>query len=316
MDNLRFLYDEPQEAAWFRNLDSRLSNIPMARIGDTNESSKVSRVLSYDRPDIVLIDGNQPILVIEESSEVPSGHNVLQRFPRLAAAAENSVPCLYFGPYVAMKHGGETRGPRYVNLRLFKALARMSEITGSAVTTINWPVDSSFEIIRGAEASRSVREYMAMFLDGYSQVGFDGINELIIQSEFHRQTIDEQQHFSEHNITLRNRISYESPPDSVEIMSRDEFSSIFGVQNIMTERVLVYSCGTRTVRSDPYTGAAMAYDYLYVKGNDMTFVLRFQNLPIEEWKRVSMRDRKDIRLYRHAADVLVFEDGWKWSKKN
>ena len=48
----------------------------------------------------------------------------------------------------------------------------------------------------------------------------------------------------------------------------------------------------------------------------MTFVLRFQNLPIEEWKRVSMRDRKDIRLYRHAADVLVFEDGWKWSKKN
>ena len=146
MTNLRFLYDEPQEASWFRDLDSRLSNIPMARIGDTDESSKVRRVLSYDRPDIVLIDGEQPILSIEETIEVPSGHNVGQRFARLAAASEVAVPALYFGPYVAKKHGGKTAGPRYVNLRLFKALDRMIEITGSAVITLNWPVDENFEM--------------------------------------------------------------------------------------------------------------------------------------------------------------------------
>ena len=318
MDNLRFLYDEPQEAAWFRALDSRLSNIPMAHIGDTNESSKVSRVLSYDRPDIVLIDGDQPILVVEESEEVPSGHNALQRFARMAAASENSVPAIYFGPYKAFKGGGETRGPRYMNLRLFKAFHRMMEITGSVVTTINWPVDSNAMVIKGPgwPGSKSVREYMSMFLDAYLRVGFAGINQAILESDFHIQSIAEQENFAENEITLRNRISYDSPPDTVEIMSNDEFSRRYGISNISAEKILVYSCGTRTVRSDPYTGSAIAYDYLYAKGNNMKIALRFQNLPIEEWERVSMRDRKDIRLYRHVGDVLIFQNGWKWSKKN
>ena len=51
-------------------------------------------VLSYDRPDIILVDGDTPILVVEETVEVPSGHNVGQRFARIAAAAQGwrSIP--------------------------------------------------------------------------------------------------------------------------------------------------------------------------------------------------------------------------------
>jgi hypothetical protein len=308
MDNLRFLYDEPQEAAWFRNLDPRLSNIPMARIGDTNESSKVSRVLSYDRPDIVLIDGDQPILSIEETIEVPSGHNVGQRFARLAAASEASVPALYFGPYVAKKHGGKTAGPRYVNLRLFKALDRMIEITGGAVLTLNWPVDGNFEIRRDPQKDKYVREFIKLFLDEYEVVGFNQINNSILGSDFFKQAIERRTEFIE--TSIRRKDDYEKPPNSVEILSRNEFYKRFHI-NSNSKEILVYKVGMKKIRSDPYTGMAMLYDYLYVKRKDRSLALWFPEISSNDWKSAAQnKKRKDVRLYLHSGDIIIFSDGW------
>jgi len=312
MGNLRFLYDEPQEAAWFRNLDPRLSNIPMARIGDTNESSKVSRVLSYDRPDIVLIDGEQPILSIEETIEVPSGHNVGQRFARLAAASEASVPALYFGPYVAKKHGGKTAGPRYVNLRLFKALDRMIEITGGAVITLNWPVDENFEIRRDPQKDKYVREFMKLFLDEYDVVGFNQINNSILGSSFFKQAIARRTEFIE--TSIRRKDDYEKPPNSVEILNRNDFYRRFQI-NSNCKDILVYKVGMKKIRSDPYTGMAMLYDYLYVKRKDRALALWFPEISSNDWKSAAQnKKRKDIRLYLHSADIIIFSDGWMMTK--
>ena len=141
MSNFTILYDEPQEAEWFRTLDPRLANATEVAITDAQLWPSVQRVLLYDRPDIVLLDGETPILVVEQTVEVPSGHNVGQRFARIAAAAEAGVPVLYFGPYAARKHGGITAGPRYVNVRLFQALDALVRTRDTAVTAINWPVD-------------------------------------------------------------------------------------------------------------------------------------------------------------------------------
>ena len=140
--------DEIQEADWFRGLHPELAEAKEGVITDAHFQPGVKNVLSYDRPDIVLLDGEKPILVVEETVEVPSGHNVGQRFARIAAAAEARVPFLYFGPYVAKKHGGVTAGPRYMNVRLFHALDAVERITGTAVTTINWPVDANCEVQR------------------------------------------------------------------------------------------------------------------------------------------------------------------------
>jgi len=144
MPNFIILYDEPHEAEWFRSLHDDLKDANEESITRNQQWPKVQSVLAYDRPDIILLDNGTPILIIEETVEVPSGHNVGQRFARIAAAAENHVPCLYFGPYVAKKHGGETAGPRYINVRLFHALDAMVRTTGTAVTTINWPVDNHY----------------------------------------------------------------------------------------------------------------------------------------------------------------------------
>ena len=84
MPPFTILYDEPQEADWFRNLHPDLVDADESTITNAVVNPDV---LAYDRPDIVLLDDQQPILVVEETVEVPSGHNVGQRFARLAAAA-------------------------------------------------------------------------------------------------------------------------------------------------------------------------------------------------------------------------------------
>ena len=126
MINLYYIFcDSIQEGMWFKNLDPHLAQAELVMIPNRVEDQRrygIDSVLIYDRPDIILKEDNEIIFVLERTIEVPSGHNVGQRFGRLVAAARARIPVVYFGPYAAYKHGGKTAGPRYMNLRLFYAL--------------------------------------------------------------------------------------------------------------------------------------------------------------------------------------------------
>ena len=191
MPRFTILYDEPQEAEWFRNLDREFQDADEIPITDASRLRTVQKVLSYDRPDIVLLDRGMPILVVEETVEVPSGHNVGQRFARIAASAEAGIPFLYFGPYVAKKHGGITAGPRYMNVRLFLALDAMERITGTAVTTINWPVDAYSEVLRGHAKDADVREYISTLLTIRARSRDMGhLNRSLLSSQIHHRMVE------------------------------------------------------------------------------------------------------------------------------
>jgi len=110
---MEIYYDSLQEGTWFKSMHDDLKDARLIAINDIKSGTPVSKALEYDRPDIILADNGIPILVIERTIEVPTGHNVGQRFARLAAAAEAKIPLVYFGPYMARKHGGITSGPRY-----------------------------------------------------------------------------------------------------------------------------------------------------------------------------------------------------------
>ena len=73
MSNFTILYDAPQEVAWFRSLDNKLADANEVAINDAIKDARgwpsMQGVLAYDRPDIVLLDGETPILVIEETKE-------------------------------------------------------------------------------------------------------------------------------------------------------------------------------------------------------------------------------------------------------
>lgn len=305
------LYDEPHEAAWFKNLHADLANAEEISLDEAADTQRLNGVLGYDRPDIVLIRNDEPILVVEETVEVPSGHNVGQRFARLAAAAEHRVPCLYFGPYKAKKHGGETAGPRYMNLRLFGALDAMTRVTGTAMTTINWPVDEHCEVRRDAAKDDDVREYIRTLLRLDPSIDHDGLNRAMLESEIHKRMLVERDEFSR---TLVRGDQYDLPPNSVEFLTSSTFESSHGIHpsqvGINTEEIVLYNVGMNSIRSDPYTGMAMLYHYLYIAEHpDRSLILWFPNITFELWRRAARNQRrKDIRLYKHSAEAILFRD--------
>jgi hypothetical protein len=313
MSNLTILYDEPHEAAWFRSLHPNLSGAKEEAITVAQRWPSVQNVLGYDRPDIVLLDGDTPILVIEETVEVPSGHNVGQRFARIAAAAECGVPCLYFGPYVARKHGGNTAGPRYMNVRLFHAIDAMVRTTKTAITTINWPVDEHCEVRRDRDKDRDVLEYVATFFKVYRAGGLAGINQALLASEVHVRMVKERNAFVSKSI--RNPVQYDEPPLSVEVLSRIEFKRRHGraIDHLPGDasEIVLYNVGMTNIRSDPYTGMAMLYKYLYIaECPSRSLVLWFPNITTATWQAAAQGSkRKDIRLFRIVADAILFSDG-------
>ena len=313
MSDLTILYDEPQEAAWFRALHTDLRDAKEEAITLAQGWPSVRDVLAYDRPDIILLHGKNPILVVEETVEVPSGHNVGQRFARIAAAAECGVPCLYFGPYVAKKHGGATAGPRYMNVRLFHAIDAMVRTTRTVITTINWPVDEHHEVRRDPAKDRDVREYVATFFNVYRADDLPAVNAALLVSDIHRRMISERDVFVSESI--RDPEQYDGPPSSVELLPVSELKRRYGraVEKLPSNanEVVFYNVGMNNIRSDPYTGMAMLYRYLYiVEQPSRLLVLWFPNVAVSQWRAATRRgNRKDIRLFRIAADAILFSDG-------
>lgn len=310
---LQILYDSLNEGRWFRSLhpalaDAELRPFPPALLRLDN----LRGVLRFDRPDIVLTDGKSPILVVERTTEVPSGHNVGQRFARLAAAAREGVPSVYFGPYSAFKHGGETSGPRYMNLRLFRALDAVMRIEGCPVTTIRWPVDTRYEIVRGSRKDERLREYLAMFFEAYERDP-DTVPQVILNSDFAREQEVERTEFVAREV--RRSAGYDRPPPSVGRAAPAAFGIPADAAAALGDEIVFYQVGMRYIRSDPYTGMAIMYAYLYCGGLDRALrplVLGFPYIGVADWRAAAGRgkDTKTIRLYRLISDGILFADGY------
>lgn len=311
---MEIYYDSLQEGNWFKGLHPDFSDASLIPINDIKVGTPVAKALEYDRPDIILVDKNEPILVIERTIEVPTGHNVGQRFARLAAAAEAKIPLVYFGPYMARKHGGETEGPRYMNLRLFYALDIVADINKTAVTTINWPVDAKCELLRTPAKDQRMKEYLDIFLMAYKKSGVEAVNKALIESGFSAQQAQEREDFIKEFVKSPKR--YDLPPPSVEVMDVKTFTGMTKIPSqILTnfQEVVFYDIGMRYVRSDPYTGTGMLYQYLYVLGEKSikrALVLHFPNISQAMWDTASRSGRrKDVRLFKHIADLIVLKDG-------
>lgn len=301
--------DSLQEGMWFKNLNPIFQAATLEIIPNTQREQLacgLDRVLIYDRPDIILMHNGRVIFVLERTVEVPSGHNVGQRFGRLVAAAKERIPVVYFGPYAAYKHGGATAGPRYMNLRLFYSLQKVSEIYNTAITTINWPIDNRYEILRTPQKDQRIKQYIELFMDYYMVNGMNGLTEYIKNSPFQEEQLLEQQYFAETEI--RNPEQYDTPPESVEILSLAQFQHRYCElpreisQGIDT--IVLYNIGMTYIRSDPYSGMAALYYYLYC--NDHTAqILHFSNIDSSEWD-AQRKTTKTYRMFKEFGDAILF----------
>lgn len=307
-------FDDIQEGVWFASLHPQLADAQLEPItGAVATNPRLGDVLQYDRPDIILAHNGEPVLVLERTVEVPSGHNVGQRFARLAAAAEAHRPLVYFGPYVARKHGGETEGPRWMNLRLFHALSVVSRVHETAITTINWPVDADFEIVQDSSKDDRVQAYMSTFFEVFEAEGLNGLNVGLLTSEVQQAQLAEQAAFAR---TIKNPEQYDGPPPSVRFLSGRDAAAEFGFAELATHReMVIYQVGMKYIRSDPYTGMAMLYRYLYVLGEpekDRRLILHFPHVDDAMWDVAAVAARrKDIRIYRKVADGIIFSGSYR-----
>lgn len=308
-------YDSIQEGVWFRELVEELTGSALYPFPPRNQCpSYLLELLSLDRPDIILVDHEQPILVLERTTEVPSGHNVGQRFGRLVAAAYKRIPAVYFGPYMAYKHGGDTQGPRYMNLRLFYALKAVARIENTAITTINWPVDDDCEIIQTSDKDNRIKKYLQLLLSSYHTVGLSKIGAILMASEFEEEQEAERVTFAQTKVSDVDQ--YDSPPPSVVIDSWKSIPELAArsPKNLSRGKVVFYNIGMRYIRSDPYAGSALLYAYLYCGGisnrnNDL--VLYFPHISTDMWfEAAKNKARKDVRMYKIAADGILFNDGY------
>lgn len=315
---LEIFADDFHEGRWFASLSPHLQSVRIQQIRERGGNpSYVERVLRYDRPDIILVSEGKPRLVVEKTSEVPTGHNVGQRFARFANAVEEEVMVVFFLPFKAMKHGSYA-GICYIPARLFLALEKMEEIHGVPVLAINWPCDEDGELIR----------------DGSQDVDMQRLVHELIQSDFDYKSdiingFRQKMRYSRDQ-RIREQPDTAEPPPSVTLVDTgsyaEELRRQFGneIDKIPDDfhrrsRTLVYQLGmtpAKCRREDPYTGTQFIYDYIWCRNGPhpsekhTNLVLAVPRVPKGLWLQANPNDpTRKSAVYYATANLITLKDG-------
>jgi hypothetical protein len=90
----------------------------------------IKQILYLDAPDLIVEIDSEPIFSIEVSTEAGTGHNVFQRFARLAASVENNVPTFYIYPEAVIINRSSGTNTKWdsINPLVFRALDNVMNI--------------------------------------------------------------------------------------------------------------------------------------------------------------------------------------------
>jgi len=306
--------DNENESLWFQSLDLRLKTATVRNIGRRGTNSElIDSLVVYDRPDIILLANKKPILVLEKTAEVPTGHNVGQRVARLVRAAEHQIPVLYFLPFDARKHGTFT-GICSINTRLIKAMVRMSEIHDVPVLPVEWPSrGEDGELINDGSQDSKLAALISSLLDSYPNKWNEEINnhEEWLESELERRNASYP--------------PYEKLPASAKIQKTAKFldgldfdtkkyASLLRRQNTLIYKMDMAPESCR--REDPYTGTQFIYDYGWLRegpkptDRKTNLLIHVPKVTVRRWSEANPNDpqRKSSNWYL-TADGIVLKDG-------
>lgn len=308
--------DDINEFDWFVGLHPKFESAVFERIGRRGLNPEfVDDLIVYDRPDVILAIDQVPLLVIEKTREVPTGHNVGQRMARLVRAVEKGVPTIKFFPFEARKHGAYS-SVCFLNARLLGAFERMWDIHNTPILAVNWPIDAHGELLDDESADSELIELIAGFVDA----GLSGDCDVMQVARAYQ--VAEYQH----RCALDAR--YAEPPPSLTIERTSEFIDRISLPDkealaeglILRDETVVYLIKMTEAncrREDPYTGTQFIYDYLYCRsGPDpadkaRNLVLHFPSIRQEVWESNNPDDpgRKSCNWYL-TANAHVYSDGW------
>lgn len=305
--------DNRVEAEWFIDLTPLLKDARREAIASRGANPPViDDLVRYDRPDIILLRDGKAVLVLEKTREVPTGHNVGQRFARLVRAVEEAVPTVAFFPFDARKHGDYTSICN-LNIRLLSAFKRMTNLHQVPVLAINWTADEHGELHDdGTENLRVAAVVHDLLTHGDHRVAPEITRQLAMMD-------------AEYAQRLKRYPAYSKAPPSVSMMESSSVplggakSQALGRGFNARRETLVYSMGMTPQscrREDPYTGTQFIYDYIWCRdGRDVAekhtnLVLRFPNISRKIWYQNNPNDasRKSCNWYL-TANALWFTDG-------
>lgn len=122
-----------------------LQHLPKSDAGDPQNFHRVpdhiKEILYLDSPDLIVEANGEPLFTIEISEEAGTGHNAFQRFPRIAASVEASVPCLYIYPEATFITRKSSQGWDELNPLVFRALESAMQIHEVPALLFYYPTD-------------------------------------------------------------------------------------------------------------------------------------------------------------------------------
>jgi hypothetical protein len=311
MSRYTLYFDSQHEAEWLAEHSDLLRSARLARIGPRGTNPKaIDNLILYDRPDVVITDGSEPILTVEKTKEVPTGHNVGQRMARLVRSIECGVPVIYKAPFDARKHGIYT-GPCFLNIRLLEAFRRITEIHGVPIVAVNTPVDENHEIIEDGATDETIEAILDAYL---LDRGFEAFApaQRIMSEEYRKR--------------LARRAAYGKPPSTVTTIATSALLGWLPYKVRERDRLLqrkesvVYSIGmtpAKCRREDPYTGTAFIYDYTLCRSGPSpadkkrNLILSIPQVSLKRWLVANPNDisRKSSNWYA-TATMIALSDGY------
>ena len=303
------------EIKWFMALHPSLSGSRSAIISARGSNPvAIENLIQYDRPDIILLKNGSPVLVMEKTREVPTGHNVGQRMARLVRAVESSIPVIKFFPFDAMKHG-RFAGMCHMNARILAVFSAMARIHRVPVLAINWPKDSDGELTVDGSEDDELREVVGNFIESQCTTTWPAAKKVSESME------------ENYRIRVRQRPAYGKLPPSVKVvptsmlpkytrLSYSEFAKCSGLQRVKSS--VVYNIGMtedNCRREDPFTGSQFIYDYLECRSGKSVdektknLILWFPYLTKRRFMEANPNDpsRKSCNWYL-TANAMVFSD--------
>jgi hypothetical protein len=315
MSNLFIYSDNAIEASWFKNLHPIFEDVESRLILSRGQNVPlVENLIKYDRPDIILTDGQKALLVIEKTREVPTGHNVGQRVARLVKAVENRIPTIKFFPFDAKKHG-EYASMCNLNIRLLLGFNKMWDIHDTPIIALNWKSDVNGELIDDGSEDDEIKKVMEAFVDSSFDRNCPVFNLVRENSQ------------KEYKQRLSAHRPYGKPPPSVsfiptedylknikDILNTTEINQLRRHQDSVVYKIKMSESKCR--REDPYTGTQFIYDYAYCRNGILpnqkhkNLILHFPDIRKKVWLNNNPNDsnRKSCNWYL-VANALIFSDG-------
>lgn len=314
---LKAFCDDLNEYTWFITLDRHLESAEFSRIGPRGTNPpEVDNLIVYDRPDVILVNNGKPVVTIEKTREVPTGHNVGQRVARLVRSVELGIPTIKFFPFDARKHGTHSSVCN-LNARLLLAFENMWKIHSTPMMAVNWKSDSHGELLEDESADKQLQVLLA----GYIKSGFNSGCD-----EFRKARADQ---ISEYSSRCEKYEAYGSPPPSLRIEETADLVRELGIPSSSSDgrkllhkhESVIYEIGMteeKCRREDPYTGTQFIYDYLYCRNGpkpedkNRNLILHFPKIRERVWNAKNPDDstRKSSNWYL-TASAHVYRDGWK-----